>query len=96
MSKRQFLILLGVWVMAFLFLKFPAAWDKIFALVTGLLIIIAAFRSGQTGKANRDTQVPYVEHKQQDMRQRTTSQPGTTSSTSTPMGTITSTDATAS
>lgn len=80
--------------MVFLFLKFPAVWDKVFALVTGLFIIIAAFRSGPTGKMNKDNQVPYVEHKHQDMRERAISEHDATNST--PTGNITSTDATAS
>jgi hypothetical protein len=32
-------MLLGVWVIVFLFLGFPPFWDKIFALITGLAII---------------------------------------------------------
>lgn len=39
MSKRQLLCVLGVWVMAFLFLGLPSTWHKIIALVTGLLIV---------------------------------------------------------
>jgi hypothetical protein len=95
MSKRQFLIILGVWTMALLFLGFPAAWDKIFALVTGLMIIIAAFRSGPVAPASQAKHVPYVEHRQQDMRPRTAPQQ-MSQTDSIPNGTITSTDTTAS
>lgn len=72
MSKKQFLILLGIWVMAFLFLGFPAAWDKAFALLTGFLIVIMAFRISRSGsnieanvnvRTNSTNNLPYIEHK---------------------------------
>ena len=43
MSKRQLLCVLGVWVMVFLFLGLPSEWDKTFAVVSGLLIVIVAY-----------------------------------------------------
>lgn len=56
--------------MAFLFLGFPSAWDKVFALLTGLLIIVIAFRSGSMNAESKSNSkngsvagVPYVEHK---------------------------------
>lgn len=63
MSKRQFLIILGVWVIAFLFLGFPSSWDKVFALLTGLLIITIAFKFKPLEKVVPADRVPYVEHK---------------------------------
>jgi hypothetical protein len=39
MSKRQVLMILGIWVMLFLFLGFPSAWDAFFAVITGAVII---------------------------------------------------------
>ncbi len=43
MSKRQWLCILGVWVMIFLFLGIPSLWHKIFALITGIVIISIAY-----------------------------------------------------
>ncbi len=63
MSKRQLLIVLGVWVIVFLFLHFPSTWNKIFAVVTGLLIIIIALKFKSAGKVVSAGQVPYVEYK---------------------------------
>lgn len=39
MSKRQVLMVLGIWVIVFLFLGFPSSWDKVFAILTGLIIV---------------------------------------------------------
>ncbi len=44
MSKRQLSALLGFWVIIFLFLGFPIAWDKWIAIVTGVLVILVAYR----------------------------------------------------
>jgi hypothetical protein len=43
MSKRQFLCVLGIWVAIFLFLGLPTSWDKPIAVITGLIIVIAAY-----------------------------------------------------
>lgn len=43
MSKRQWLTLLGVWIMVFLFLGVPSLWHKILALISGLIIILIAY-----------------------------------------------------
>jgi type IV secretory pathway VirB2 component (pilin) len=43
MSKRQFLCVLGVWVMIFLFLGLPSDWDRVVGVVSGLVIVIAAY-----------------------------------------------------
>ncbi len=64
MSKRQWLILFGLWIILFPFLGFPSEWNKIFAVATGILICFAAYRSNPevsiaSGKEDR---VPYVEH----------------------------------
>lgn len=48
--------------MIFLFLGFPSAWDKIFSLIAGLLIIAVAFRFRSQPKTS-NLQMPYVEHK---------------------------------
>lgn len=68
MSKRQILIVIGLWTMAFLFLGFPSSWDKVLALVTGLILVIMAYslrpdRSLDSRNPVRREHVPYVEHK---------------------------------
>ena len=63
MSKRQFLIILGILVMAFLFLHLPSSWDKAFALIAGLLIVIIAFKLAPKQKTVSSAEIPYVEHR---------------------------------
>ncbi len=47
MSKRQWLCILGVWVMVFLFLGFKSTWHKPISLVTGIIIIAIAYNIPQ-------------------------------------------------
>ncbi len=63
MSKRQVLMVLGIWIMIFLFISFPATWDKIFALITGMAIIVIAFKLPPQIKASSADRIPYVENK---------------------------------
>lgn len=63
MSKKQLLIVLGIWVMIFLFINFPSTMDKILALVTGLLIIVIAFKLRSESTPPLKKNIPYVEHK---------------------------------
>ena len=94
MSKRQVLIVLGVLVMIFLFLGFPPEWDKILALVFGLLIIVVSFRIRSTPKPVAPDRVPYVEHRASTV---VTPAPISSQATNTgPADTITSTDSTTS
>lgn len=44
MSKRQLSALLGLWVIVFLFLGFPSSWDKWIAVISGILIILVAYK----------------------------------------------------
>ena len=67
MSRQQWLSIIGVWVMVFLYLGFPTGWDKIFALITGLLIILISFRvTGRghppTSRTHKDHASAYVEN----------------------------------
>jgi hypothetical protein len=43
MAKKQWISVLGLWIMIFLFLGFPSTWDKWFAVVTGMLIIAISY-----------------------------------------------------
>jgi hypothetical protein len=44
MSQRQWIVVIGVWIMVFLFLGFPSSWQKILALLTGLILVVFAYR----------------------------------------------------
>ena len=46
MSKYQWISILGVWVMVFLFLGFRSWLEKAIAVITGLIIIAIAYRIG--------------------------------------------------
>jgi hypothetical protein len=50
MAKKQWISLLGLWTTIFLFLGFPATWDKWLAVITGILIILITYsmRNSQT------------------------------------------------
>jgi heme O synthase-like polyprenyltransferase len=43
MSKRQWLCIIGVWIMLFMFLGLPYPWHEVIAVVSGLLIIFIAY-----------------------------------------------------
>ncbi len=75
MSKRQFLIVLGIWVMVFLFLGFSSEWDKIFGLVVGLLIVITALRLKPATKPVPADRIPFVEHRSTKPVLRATQEP---------------------
>lgn len=54
MSKRQWLCLLGVWVMFFLFIGVPALWHEIMAFVSGLIIILISYNLPHEEKVHSD------------------------------------------
>ena len=68
MSKRQILIMLGLWIMAFLFLGFPSGWDKAFALLSGLALIAVAYSLRPEGKQAPAEKIPYAEHRNQPVK----------------------------
>ncbi|MDE1975562.1 MAG: hypothetical protein KGI49_03585 [Patescibacteria group bacterium] len=70
MSKRQTIMLLGVWVLVLPFLGFPGSWERFLGFVTGLVIIAIAYRmkpAEAAGTVETDLQTsvdkPYEEHK---------------------------------
>jgi hypothetical protein len=63
MSKRQLLIILGVWMMLFLFLGFPSSWDKVFALISGIIIVVISITLKPPQRIVHKDSVPFVEHK---------------------------------
>ncbi len=56
-------MLLGAWIVVFLFLGFPHSWDKLFAVVCGLLIIAISYRIRPPVSSAAPRAMPYVEHK---------------------------------
>ncbi|MFA6315457.1 MAG: hypothetical protein WC648_03785 [Candidatus Paceibacterota bacterium] len=63
MTKRQILMLLGVWTIFFLFMGFPPGWDKLFAIVSGVLMVVISYRLGTSDRKSSDSNnVPFVEH----------------------------------
>lgn len=64
MSKRQWLSLLGVWVMVFLFLGFPSMWHKIIAILSGLIIVGISYNLAPENKNDTIlTNSSFVENK---------------------------------
>lgn len=62
MSKRQWLCLMGVWVMIFLFLGVPSLWHKIIALVSGIIIIAIAYNLPQEKKSQSGNGSVFIEN----------------------------------
>ncbi len=44
MSQRQWIVVVGVWIMFFLFIGIPSSWEKVLAILTGILVIFMAYR----------------------------------------------------
>lgn len=80
-------MLLGVWVIVFMFLGFPQNWQKILAVITGVYMIILAYSLGSDAPKTTDIRAPFVDHKadqiEKDVQEQkaapmtTTSQPPT-------------------
>ena len=47
MSKRQWLCILGVWIIIFLFLGFPSYLDRTISVISGIIIILIAYNLPQ-------------------------------------------------
>jgi Ca2+/Na+ antiporter len=63
MSKRQILILLGVWVMILFYTGFPDFWKWILAIITGLYIIFISYSLKSEVRKEADEALPFIEHK---------------------------------
>ncbi len=67
MSKRTLLILIGAWMMAFLFIGFPAEVDMFFAVMTGAIILIIGLKEQPRDRSATTSQKnTYVDHKKVD------------------------------
>ncbi len=62
MSKRQLLMLLGILVISFLFLGLPFIFDRILAVIVGLIVVAVAYRLPPEPKSAL-SRMPYVEHR---------------------------------
>jgi hypothetical protein len=57
-------MLLGAWTIIFLFLGFPIGWEEILAALTGLVVVIMAYRMPSPIKESKNpSAIPFVEHK---------------------------------
>ena len=70
-------MLFGVWVILFLFLGFPSAWDKILAVATGLIIVSIAYRMApqiehcsENCQCESKRDMPFVQHKAEEDKAR--------------------------
>jgi hypothetical protein len=63
MSKRQWLSILGVWVMVFLFLGFPSYSHEVIALITGIIIIAISYNLPAENKNIAQNNSSFVETK---------------------------------
>jgi TRAP-type C4-dicarboxylate transport system permease small subunit len=63
MSKRQIIVLLGVWIAVFPFLGFPSAWRDIILPVSGLLVAFVALRMKSETSQSDAGKVPFVDYK---------------------------------
>lgn len=62
MSKRQFIILLGIWIMVLPSLGFPAGWDNALLVATGLLIVVISFMLKPEVKAAAKSDAIHVDN----------------------------------
>ena len=57
-------MIFGVWLAVLPFLGFPLDWEKILACLSGLLIVVLAYRLKSVNVAKNDpTAMPYAEHR---------------------------------
>ena len=63
MSKRQILVLLGVWVGVFLFLGLPSGWLEILGVITGISLIALAYSLGSEPVRMSNIDNTFVEHR---------------------------------
>jgi len=63
MSKRQILMLIGLWITAILHLGLPELWDKILLFITGIVIIFTSFKIKETEIKVVSEPQNFVDHK---------------------------------
>lgn len=63
MSKRQTLMVLGIWVIILPFLGFPGTWKSILFCATGLVIATIAYALRPETRVSPASNITYAEHK---------------------------------
>lgn len=65
MSKKQWLMIIGVLIIALPFLGFPSNWDTVFYVIFGIIIIAISYRfdSGRDMKGEKSSAKPYIEQR---------------------------------
>ena len=58
-------MIVGVWIMIFLFLGFPLNFKKTLAVITGLAVVVGAYRMkpDESNSSVKNSSKPFVEHK---------------------------------
>lgn len=64
-------MILGIWVIVFLFLGFPSTWDKILAILSGFFIIVISYRMTPPPETKKESgqNMPYVESKSEHVKE---------------------------
>ena len=57
MSKKQWLIIIGIIIMALPFLGFPSNWDSFISVILGLVIILISY-SNNINRARKNSRLP--------------------------------------
>src|SRR6185503_20141675 len=63
MSKRQSLMVLGIWILILPFLGFPGIIERILMLASGALVVIIAYTLAPRVRTVSSSNAPYAEHK---------------------------------
>lgn len=50
-------------MIVFLFIGFPASWDRAFAIVMGVIVLVVGLKDSTRVNVRHDQSVPYSEHK---------------------------------
>jgi hypothetical protein len=77
MSKRQLLMILGLWLITFLFLGFPSSWDRGLAIVSGVVIFVIAWkmRPPEPKEEALSDNLPFIEHRSSEQPVHNPEQP---------------------
>ena len=70
-------MLVGVWIMVLPFLYFPLKFEKALAVITGIGLVIGAYRTKdvESDSSSKKSSIPFVEHKSEPVAPITETQP---------------------
>ncbi len=63
MSKRQILILIGIWIIVLPFLGFPGNWQRILFVITGVYLLALSYSLRLEGAQTNSDEISFVDHK---------------------------------